>query len=173
MDKLITQDHHIIPKHMGGGNEKENLVNLTLSEHADVHLERWELYGNWQDWCAWKGLSRSIPFAEATKLAQSMANKTKTESQLEACNKNRMLALKSWTGQKHKEETKKRMSKSNKKYWGELKDRPWQKKTYIIEGKTYTGLDEVMNTFGCSMPTVYNRIKNPRFDWHHGKFKHV
>jgi hypothetical protein len=28
-----------------------------------------------------------------------------------------------------------------------------------------------MDTFGCTMPTVYNRIKNPKFDWKAGSFK--
>jgi hypothetical protein len=34
--------HHIIPKHMGGTNDQENLVEVTIEVHADLH-RRWHL----------------------------------------------------------------------------------------------------------------------------------
>ena len=40
MDRSIsgyTERHHIIPKSLGGGNNKENLVNLTAREHFICH----------------------------------------------------------------------------------------------------------------------------------------
>ena len=49
--------HHIIPKHMGGTNDPSNLVKLTPRQHALAHKKLYEQHGNWQDWCAWKGLS--------------------------------------------------------------------------------------------------------------------
>ena len=33
-----SEKHHIIPKCMGGGNNKGNLVNLTAKEHFICHL---------------------------------------------------------------------------------------------------------------------------------------
>lgn len=49
--------HHIIPKHewlerfgtMNGVNAKDNLCNLTLSQHAEVHLLLYELNHNDND----------------------------------------------------------------------------------------------------------------------------
>lgn len=161
---MITHKHHIIPKHIGGTDDPSNLIELIIPEHEE--------YGRWQDKIAWKTLSGSLSFAEATKQAQSMANSVKkTGRRLEATLENRLKASDAWRGSFHTEESKKRMSKSNKEYWSKMKDRPWQKKTYIIEGKEYLGLDSVMETFGCTMPTVYNRIKNPKFDWKAGSFK--
>jgi len=32
-----THRHHIIPKFMGGGNEKENLIELSVSDHFKAH----------------------------------------------------------------------------------------------------------------------------------------
>jgi hypothetical protein len=62
---ITKHNHHIIPKHAGGTNDPENLVELTLEEHAEVHLKRFEKYGQWQDETAWKALSGQITFAEA------------------------------------------------------------------------------------------------------------
>lgn len=34
---LIYEEHHIIPKSLGGGNSTDNLVNLTVPEHIEAH----------------------------------------------------------------------------------------------------------------------------------------
>lgn len=49
--------HHIIPKHMGGDDSKENLVYLTPEEHAQAHLELYEKYGKYEDAQAFNTLS--------------------------------------------------------------------------------------------------------------------
>jgi hypothetical protein len=38
VDKLYYEEHHIIPKCKGGGNEKSNLVLLTFREHFLCHM---------------------------------------------------------------------------------------------------------------------------------------
>jgi hypothetical protein len=38
-------NHHIIPKHMGGGDEPDNIIKLTVQEHAEAHKILWEKYG--------------------------------------------------------------------------------------------------------------------------------
>lgn len=56
----MKHKHHILPKYMGGTDDKENLVELTIEEHAEAHRILYEEYGNWQDYFAWKGLSGQI-----------------------------------------------------------------------------------------------------------------
>jgi len=41
-----TEKHHIIPRCMGGGNEKENIVRLTPEEHFLVHQLLIKIYPN-------------------------------------------------------------------------------------------------------------------------------
>ena len=159
----MIHKHHIIPKHMGGSDDPSNIVKLTIKEHALAHKKLYEKYGKWEDKVAWLSLSKQISCAEATRLAQSMANKNKTPDQINACNRNRQLALKAWTGCKHKEDSKKRISKANKKYWAKLKNRPWQKRTYFIEGKKYIGLDVIMKKYNLTMQAIYYRIKSNNF----------
>lgn len=57
--------HHIVPKHAGGDNSPENLIHLTVEEHAEAHKVLYETYGRWQDKIAWKTLSGQISIQEA------------------------------------------------------------------------------------------------------------
>ena len=52
--------HHIIPRHAGGTDNPENIVELTIEEHAEAHRKLYEEHGRWQDMLAWKGLSGQI-----------------------------------------------------------------------------------------------------------------
>lgn len=66
--------HHIIPKHMGGTDDLENLVEVTVEVHADLHRQLWEDLGHWQDEVAWKTLSGQMTKQDAIILAVKMAN---------------------------------------------------------------------------------------------------
>ena len=49
--------HHIIPRHAGGDDSTENLVSLTVEDHAIAHFVLWKMYGRSGDLIAWKALS--------------------------------------------------------------------------------------------------------------------
>jgi hypothetical protein len=72
-----TQIHHIIPKHMGGTNDPENLIELTVEEHAEAHRKLYEEHGHWQDHVAWKALSGQIASDDVRRLVTSLANKNR------------------------------------------------------------------------------------------------
>lgn len=78
---MIKHKHHIIPKHIGGSDEPENIIELTVEEHAEAHRKLWEQHDRWQDYLAWKCLSGHIGKEEAIKFAQKHADKSyfKTE----------------------------------------------------------------------------------------------
>ena len=85
----MIHKHHIIPKHIGGSNNPSNIVKLTIKEHAEAHKKLYEKYGKWEDKVAWLSLSKQISCAEATRLAQSMANSgKKTGRRLQAALEN-------------------------------------------------------------------------------------
>lgn len=56
----MLHKHHIIPRHAGGTDDPDNLVYLTVEEHAEAHKQLYEEYGRWQDKLAWQGLSGQI-----------------------------------------------------------------------------------------------------------------
>jgi hypothetical protein len=43
--EIYYENHHIIPKHMGGDNSENNLVLLTFREHILAHYILWRIYG--------------------------------------------------------------------------------------------------------------------------------
>ena len=68
---MIKHKHHIIPKHMGGTNEPNNLVELSIEDHAEAHRKLYEEHGRVQDKVAWLGLSGIMPYAEIIYTLQS------------------------------------------------------------------------------------------------------
>ena len=59
---IVWHLHHIIPKHMGGTDEPENLIRVNVACHAFLHKCLWEEYGLLQDKMAWLGLSNQLPY---------------------------------------------------------------------------------------------------------------
>lgn len=53
VNRIIQEEnmhkHHIIPKHMGGGDEKSNVVILTIREHIIAHFLLWKIHRNIND----------------------------------------------------------------------------------------------------------------------------
>ncbi len=54
---MITHKHHIIPKYAGGSDHPDNLIELSIIEHAEAHRLLWERDGRKEDYIAWKLLS--------------------------------------------------------------------------------------------------------------------
>jgi len=48
-----TENHHIIPKSVGGSNKKDNIVKLTTREHFICHLLLSKIYGGKLIYAAW------------------------------------------------------------------------------------------------------------------------
>jgi hypothetical protein len=112
--------HHIIPKHRGGNNNGENLVEVSYTQHCMFHFCEWQRLGLASDFKAWKMLKGE-------------------ESFIAGWNK----------GQHCKEETKNKISKSKKgvsvKNSGQTSwtNRPRAKQGEVINTKTgekYTGV---------------------------------
>jgi hypothetical protein len=70
-----THKHHIIPRYMGGPDTLENLVEVTVTQHAMFHFCNYQLWGNEEDRIAWRALSRQITFDEAALEAMSLGGK--------------------------------------------------------------------------------------------------
>lgn len=113
--------HHIKPKHMGGSDEAENIVFLSIEEHAEAHRLLWEEHKKEEDYIAWKALSGQIEKTEATKMAIVSSNKRRVISQ-----KTRELIGQKSKGRQSKlnyvtsEETKDKIRKSVKKTHTEI-----------------------------------------------------
>lgn len=67
-----TQVHHIIPRHRGGTDAPENLIELTIEEHAEAHKQLWLMNRDWQDELAYRMLSGQISASEASLRAKAI-----------------------------------------------------------------------------------------------------
>ena len=61
----MKHKHHILPRHMGGTDDPDNIVELTIPEHAEAHRLLWEEHGNEYDRIAWLSLSRQMSLDSA------------------------------------------------------------------------------------------------------------
>jgi hypothetical protein len=104
--------HHIIPKHMGGSDEPNNLVELSVEEHAEAHRILYEKFGNWQDKIAWQGLLKMIDKEEIIRETQSNALK-EYHRKPEVKDKYRKLNEKRWSDEKHRQH----VSNCTKEQW--------------------------------------------------------
>lgn len=80
----MKHKHHIVPKHMGGKNNPENIISLTPEEHAKAHQELYEKYGKIEDYLAWKGLAgfmgkEEIIFNLMSENGKKVGNRMKLE----------------------------------------------------------------------------------------------
>lgn len=67
--------HHIVvPIHAGGSDSPENLIELSVMEHAEAHRILWETYGRWQDKLAWQGLCGLIDKEDICREISPRAN---------------------------------------------------------------------------------------------------
>ena len=71
----MKHKHHIIPKHMGGTDSKDNLVELTVEEHALAHKVLWEKHKLHEDYLAWQGLAGLMSKEELVKELLSIAGR--------------------------------------------------------------------------------------------------
>jgi hypothetical protein len=50
--------HHVVPRHLGGGDSEDNLVLLHPYDHAIIHYVRWKIYKTDGDAWAFNALKR-------------------------------------------------------------------------------------------------------------------
>ena len=66
--KYKTHQHHIIPKHMGGNNDKENLAHLYVRDHALAHWILFKIHRRLEDKVAYKMLLGKKKDAEKLRI---------------------------------------------------------------------------------------------------------
>ena len=57
---IMKHKHHIVPKHRGGTDDPSNIVEVSIEEHAELHLNEYLTYGLYEDWIAYSALSGQI-----------------------------------------------------------------------------------------------------------------
>ena len=121
----MRHKHHIVPKHAGGTDDPDNLVELTPMEHAEAHHLLWCLHKNPFDKMAWLTLSGSVgkediismKLSAAGKKAQQFIDYAKRGEKLRGSNNGmfNMTGEKNhFFGKKHSEQKRKEISEATK-----------------------------------------------------------
>ena len=100
--ELYTENHHIVPKSMGGSNESINLVRVPARVHFLLHWMLYRIYKTSSMAFAWNSFSTNAhghrSFSKSYEYAKIASGKATTIMN---------------TGKKHSEETKKKISISS------------------------------------------------------------
>lgn len=72
---VYTEKHHIIPRHAGGDDSKENIIVLTYRQHVFAHRLLWKAYIKSSDLMAWMLMSKQeVDVVVAGRKARGRAN---------------------------------------------------------------------------------------------------
>jgi hypothetical protein len=118
------ETHHILPRSMGGSNDKTNLIKLTAREHYIAHWILWRIYRNQQMAFAFlcmnnyksstrlKSTFSSIGYKEAKEAQSKFMSKLHTGKVISDSHKEKIGNF--WRGKLrlHTEETRKKISNS-------------------------------------------------------------
>ena len=115
LDNQYKERHHVIPKCLGGTNEKENLIDLLPEEHYTAHKllaqenpNNYKLQYAWWNMAQCKGSTKKRPTVTKEEYALAREAKAKfSTGELNPC-----------YGRRHTEEEKLLMSKNHKDFSG-------------------------------------------------------
>lgn len=189
----MRHTHHIIPKYAGGSDDLDNLVSLTVTQHAMWHFAEWQRKGDERDRLAWLGLAGIIGKEEIverlTKLSRRFKGKSHSDDsknqigqalqEYYAENPEALGARKEQMRKLGKSEHKRNPGPATLKQSGPNKRqymrKHWRKEVWdAIETawKTRTstkwGKISIARSFGVSVKTVENMLKliKQNVDWH-------
>jgi hypothetical protein len=169
---MIKHKHHIIPKHMGGSDDPSNLIELTIEEHAQAHLDLYKKHGRHQDFVAHKMLLGQISRAEAIKELQKMPKsdewKRKTSERMKG-NTQSKGRVKSQEERDKISDALKGRKKSYKCTTPVLygKDNP-KSRAVVVDGVEYESVTAAAKAKKVSLVTARRRLTKDTFpDWNY------
>jgi len=137
---VYTEKHHIIPRHAGGDDSKENLIRLTYRQHIFAHRLLWKAFKKASDYMAWlmmagqeveqviaRGkanvesglLDRIRPLANNEAQRKHARDLAKQRIESGYMDEIRKMANDAWRGQNHTDEWKAEKAKQMKAWSGQ------------------------------------------------------
>lgn len=180
-DGTYTEVHHIIPRHAGGDDSKENLIRLTYRQHIFAHHLLWKTYKKSYDYLAWLMMSgvevdkklaslKAIgkanvesghldnirQFANTPAQREHARQLAKSRFESGELHKSIKLASEAWTGSNHTEEWKRNKSEQMK-IWTE------SNKEQLIEMNSKAVQTNINKGVEHSEQVILNAERNEEF----------
>lgn len=76
---LYTEIHHIIPRSLGGSNNKENLIELLPEEHLFIHQIRWKIFNQREDMLAVRFILNGLKGIKNQEIKKALKSKILTK----------------------------------------------------------------------------------------------
>ena len=161
----IKHKHHILPKHMGGTDDESNLIELSIEEHAQAHLDLYEQHGDERDLLAHRMLLGQVTNAEANALLRKLPKTEQHKKKIGDATRGEKNGM---FGKKQTQKQKNAVSKSQKgkkknyqvvNNWPSLSgaDNP-RARAVTYEGVNYATLTEASKVTGINRTTLAYRI---------------
>lgn len=186
-----VENHHIIPKSLGGSNCKDNIVSLTAREHfiahkilCEIYPNSFEMYNAYKFMMNGKSKNQMRQYKYSSKeyervkirLSELQSQKYMGENNhrygKDSWNKGKKGSHSSWVNKtNHSEETILKMSENSKgekngfygkKHSMELKINRGIK--VLIDNVEYYGIREAARIIGVTNKTISNRCKNNKIE---------
>lgn len=180
---VYTEVHHIIPRHAGGDDSKENLIRLTYKQHIFAHRILWKAYNHSSDYSAWLMMTKQeVDAVVAGRKARGRANvvsglldRIRPLANNEAQRKHardlakqriesgymdeiRKMANEAWRGQNHTAEWKLEKAKQMKA-WSEIEENYKQ----LVEMQKLGAVTRAANSKQLSDDVIQNAERNEEF----------
>lgn len=155
----MKHKHHIVPKHAGGTDEPSNLVEVSVEEHAELHLYEYLCHGLREDFLAYHALSGQIG-KEEIQLERSRIGQINSQKAMSPEGRQRQFDA-SHTKEANEKRRKTQTGKKRAPYklkvvnkgWGKGGGRKPQPVTY--GDKTYATMKECAKDLGIHLITAY------------------
>lgn len=106
--------HHIVPRCLGGSNEKDNLVYLTARQHFIAHWLLYKIYGGSKLANAWYAMCR-VGHGQGARRVNSAYYKYAKETRSRYLSEESLGIKNHFFGKKHSIESRNKMSNTHKK----------------------------------------------------------
>lgn len=142
------ENHHIVPRHSGGTNSKDNLIKLSLKDHILAHKIRYEVYGNKYDLSAYNYMTGQLGKAKrdicSVNGAKSKGRKLTEEHKRKLSKPGK---LNPFYGKTHTSETRRAIKEK-------ATGRKWDDKTRKKLSKTLKSRPDITNPRRCKIDNI-------------------
>ena len=136
---------------MGGTDDPSNLVEVSVEQHAELHLSLYLEHGLLGDWYAFNALSGITEEMEKARVLIAHTPEANRK-------RSKTLTGRNYHGGRRSEEDKRKISEGTRKAMAKLDKVGRPPKRVLFNGVLYHSIKEMSSALGMSLKQCYDRI---------------